>query len=322
MLAILVLVGVRIALPSWIKDKINHTLENDLTDYKGHIEDFRLFILGGNYYVEGLQLRKKTAPVGEDLLRIKEMKVHLSWRALFHRRVLLDATLREPQLNIFDSKNVEEKQNGSDESNWQTLLSSLFPFNLQSLSLEKGTFHFINKSAVPPVDLTLEQIDFVAHDLGNILQRDDPLPSSFNFAALIQGKSKIILSGKANLLTPPFALKADLDLGALSLNTLNPYFWNYGYFTIHRGDLAARGKIDINMPKVDLLFLTGFREVKVLGAPTKFRGLRGLITDFAVGFFNILARDHRTLVTTELHVAGQWPDLKVDYWRALKEAFQ
>lgn len=321
---VLVLIGIRAALPFYITGRINDTLANKLTDYQGSIRDFDLRLIAGSYFVEDLELHKRNAPTGQSLLKVGKIEVNVSWRALFRGKVLLDAVLFQPVVELDDHKDPKKKQTGAEEKNWMEAFRSIAPVNLQTLQIEDGTFHFLKKDSTPLVEVTLDQLDGEITNLGNIHRiARQQMPSSFHVTTRVQKHAQLAIDGKGSFLEGAPLVDIKTDLRDLDLPTLNPFLKEYAYFDITSGHVSMTGQSQVRWPAMKMSFFPTFENLDIVAPRQEFKGIRGFFTEIGVAFVNLIARSPKEkTVQTELRLEGDFPHLKLDTWRAIKGVFE
>ena len=313
------LVGLRMALPAIVKSQVNKALAKDIPDYVGHVDDVGFFLIAGSYSVRGLTFRHREAKPDHDLVAIKEVKMDLSWRALFHTHVLFDATLIQPAIQLLDTDFPKSKGADAEKTNWKTALKKVMPFDLQDLEVSDGSFRFTKVGADPEVKIVVDRLNGSIHDLGNaLIPVKGELPTSFNFVTRIQEHARLLLTGHGQFLQDPLAVSSEIELEEFQLKTINNFLRAYGYFDLSRGKLSVRGSADVKWPSVDTTSLVKMQGLKVIAPKQKFRGARGLFTELGIAVANFVVKDSNQIVNTELHVHGRYPNLKLDKWRAVK----
>ena len=107
---LVLLVAIRIVLPTTVLYGINWALNEKLTAYEGSLEDVDLALYRGAYVLEGLRLQKKNLPEEvPDLLSIARMDISIAWRELIRGRIAADVEITEPVVHLSDH-HVEQKK--------------------------------------------------------------------------------------------------------------------------------------------------------------------------------------------------------------------
>lgn len=323
LIVVILLAGVRAVLPALIKNQINNVLGQKLTAFAGRIDDFDLRILAGEYEVEGLKIWPKAAGPDDALLDINKIAVNVSWRALFHGRFLVDVELQQPEVTLDDDLPSEDKKQSNDPKAWSEVFGTLVKFELQSLKIADGKVLWDKPSLTPPVRVQLDHLNGQVSNIGNILRPlRNELPTRFGLTGVAQNHARVSVDGAADLVRKPPKIQARWELRDLELKSLNTYTRSFGYFDLTQGKLSVKGESDLQGAQVNALFLLDFEGVDVIAPKQKFIGPRGFFTELGLGALNILAQDKRQIVDSEIKIAGVWPDIHIDTWRAVRTTLQ
>lgn len=118
-LLVIVLVGVRLALPSWVKNYLNDQLAA-MGEYQGHIADVDIALWRGAYVIHELNIVKTSEKVPVPFFEARSIDLSISWRALWAGQVVADVEFSRPELHFVDGKN-SQSQSGSG-TDWQAAL--------------------------------------------------------------------------------------------------------------------------------------------------------------------------------------------------------
>ncbi|MEX2362289.1 MAG: hypothetical protein WD597_01645, partial [Balneolaceae bacterium] len=99
LLILAILIGGRIALPYWVTDYVNKTLE-DIEGYTGSIQGVDLHIIQGAYAIDSLSIDKIEANNEVPFMTIEQIYFSLDWSALFRGAIVGDVLLVSPALNF------------------------------------------------------------------------------------------------------------------------------------------------------------------------------------------------------------------------------
>jgi hypothetical protein len=125
---VLVLAVFRLLLPSLVEGYVNRQL-NKAHDYGGRIGSVHIQLWRGSYRINNVEIFKKTGGIRVPLFAADHLHLSIEWRELFHGSVVGQVTMDRPRLNFVSGPTAEQTQTGKDES-WNTILESLFPFDL------------------------------------------------------------------------------------------------------------------------------------------------------------------------------------------------
>ena len=322
---ILALVVARLLLPIGAKYAINWYLENKLTSYKGHIDDFDLALYRVAYQIEGLKIWKRTKGPKEPFVDVRKIDLSLAWRALFKGKFLGDLKIDQAKLDFVDSEKKEKKQVGAEED-WKTVVGKLVPIELESLQLTNSEVHLINRDFKVPVDVVMDRIDVRAKNIKNTDDNKDLLPSTVDASARLQKSGQIEADAKINLLSriPAFQAKAKLD--ELDITSLNDFFLGYGPFTFHKGRLSIYAEVSTKENRVKGYVKPFFEHLEVMGDKEHFDSTKQFFNEAGLALANLILRSSKkkTVATKiEFEGASNAPDIdKWDaFWGAMKNGF-
>jgi len=322
---LILIILIRMALPSICKYAINWTLENKIESYQGHIQDFDLALWRGAYQVEGLKIWKKTVGPEHPLLAVKKTDISLAWRALWHGRLLGDLRIDGLKANFTDSENKKKQQFGTEEKNWQDAINALVPIDLESLVVTNSSVHFTNRDFKVPVDIYVDQINAQAKNLRNMDNKKELLPSSLHVRGQLLSEAAFNLNGGINLVRKPLALDIQAELKKVRLKKFNPFFMAYGPFSFENGVFSFYSEVAANKNKIKGYFKPFFADIKMTSPHEHYVSLPHALNELALGTTNFIFRNSNQKVATKFDFEGDFHEPDVQKWRAfwlsLKNAF-
>src|SRR5688572_7669468 len=100
LVAVLVLlIGIRAALPEVIERYVNKTLD-ELEGYSGHIDDVDLALYRGAYQIEGVRIVKTGGKQPVPFFSASEIDLSVQWGALLDGEVVAEIDLHGPKVNF------------------------------------------------------------------------------------------------------------------------------------------------------------------------------------------------------------------------------
>ena len=127
---VVVLIGVRLALPFALKSYVNHQL-NKSWDYSGKIGDVTVHLWRGAYQIHDINIFKRSGGIPVPLFAARKMDLSLQWSELFRGSLVSRIAMQEPKLNFVSGPSAEQTQTGK-ENNWNETLESLVPFKINN----------------------------------------------------------------------------------------------------------------------------------------------------------------------------------------------
>ncbi|MCU7497076.1 MAG: DUF748 domain-containing protein [Ignavibacteria bacterium] len=241
---VVLLVALRLALPSIIKHAVNKKL-NELPDYTGHIDDVDLHIYRGAYAINGVEILKRNGKVPVPFFSAGTMEFSVEWRQLFRGHLVATIRIFHPMVNFVQGPTKEQSQTTADKR-WQDKVKDLFPLKINSFKIVDGEIHFRNPYSDPKVDVFVRDLQVTATNLTNSLKVAKTLASNLNATGTIMGSGRF----KVDVDLDPFreqpTFNLDMQLTNVSLVKLNDFLRAYAKFDVHKGtfnmysEVAAR----------------------------------------------------------------------------------
>ncbi len=231
---LVLLVGVRLALPSLLKRGINDRLDA-IPEYMGRVDAVGISLWRGAYTLYGLDIRKRSGLTKEPFAAAKEIDFSIAWRELFRGKIVGDITVLQPKLTFIAAPTQEEKQLATDHR-WQDAIHDIFPIDITFLRISEGEVRYINESTTPKVDVRIAHLDSISTGLRN---RADTTEGEF--PARIDARGETIGGGHLTLITqieplaakPHFLLK--LQVEHVAMPALNEFLRAYGGVDVSAG---------------------------------------------------------------------------------------
>ncbi|HVL00608.1 MAG TPA: DUF748 domain-containing protein [Dongiaceae bacterium] len=266
-LLIVILIGVRLALPYWVKDYVNDKLQQ-MDSYVGHVERIHIALWRGAYTINDIVIEKKSAQGNESFFSADQLQLAVQWRALFRGSVVGTARFNGAELNLIQSENKAERQLGN-ENNWNKTLSDLFPFTFNEITVVDGIVRFRAPGISRKEALVVHSVDFSLRNLTNVFEADQIAYANFDLEGILLGDGTLNVDGKLDPYAEDPTFEVEAELQKVQLPELNPWLETYagvnakkGTFAIYTEFAAAKGKfkgyakpiatdIDVTAPKED-----------------------------------------------------------------------
>jgi hypothetical protein len=223
----------RAMMPWLVRDYVNRTLDQNPL-YEGKIGDVTIHLWRGAYSIDDVRINKTTGNVPVPFFAAKRVDFAIQWNALFHRKVVGQVVMDEPELNFVDAPSEGEDQSGAGAP-WLQMIKDLFPFRINSAVIRNGSIHFRAFQAKQPVDIYLSQVEATIDNLGNIRDEMKPLVSTVQVSALMMDQAKF----EYKMTLDPFAYRPTFHMGmrllGLDVTKINDLAVSYGKFDFERG---------------------------------------------------------------------------------------
>ncbi|QCF25443.1 DUF748 domain-containing protein [Hydrocarboniclastica marina] len=164
---VVLLVIVRVALPSYLQRYVNQTLAS-AEGYSGQVGDIDLAIWRGAYVINDVEINKASGDVYAPFFSAEEIDLSILMPALFRGHLVGEILLQHPTLNIVitedpekaDEETVPESfEQTGEPASWQQILTELFPLRFDLVELRQGEIHYRKPDSDPRIDLYLTNLD-------------------------------------------------------------------------------------------------------------------------------------------------------------------
>lgn len=228
---VVVLLGLRAALPYWLTDHVNERIQT-MGDYRGHVEEVDLHLWRGAYSVRKLNIWKRTGEIPVPLLNAPEVEFSVSWRALLDGKIVAKAQFYRPEIN-FVHGDPEGTQAGLGVD-WRQQLESLAPFRIDEMQIHDGAVWFRNYTSDPLVDIQASEVQGVALNLTNVGD-DAERAAQFYLTARLLGHAPLESQGRFD----PFNVLEDfqysLKVTEFDLPLANEFLRAYAKLDVTKG---------------------------------------------------------------------------------------
>lgn len=324
-IVLILLIVVRIFLPTGIKYGINWYMGNKMESYKGHIEDFDLALYRGAYSIEGLKIWEKAKSEKAPLVYIKDIDLSLAWRGIFAGKLLGDLKVDGMRLDLVDSQDKKKKDLGEGED-WKAVVGKLVPIELESFHMVNSEVHLLNRDFKVPVDVELDKITVSARNIKNTDKSKELLPSTVEASARLQKSGLFTAGAKLNLLSKVPLFESKLSLKDLDVTKLNDFFLGYGPFTFTSGKFSIVGEVSTRENRIKGYVKPFFENLDVIDPDEKFDSPKRFFFEVGLAMSNLILRnsDNKAVATTiEFEGASKGPDIDSwgAFWGSLRNGF-
>lgn len=317
LILIVVLVGIRLALPYIMLEQANKRLKS-LPGYYGHIDDITLSIFRGAYGIHDYYLDKQDSitKVRTPFIAGEDIDLSLEWRALFKGRIVGELILERPIVR-FTKETAEPQQIAQDTVELADLLDDFMPIEINRFEVYNGSFQFNDPTVSPEVHLAMENVELHAENLSTVRNKDVLLPSYVTMDADVYGGAfDLDLDFDALASSPTFDMTAEVTGSDLTL--FNEFFQAYGSFDIQNGTFGMYTEIAANNGKFLGYVKPIITDLEVLGPQDKDRSIGEKMWQGLVGLAGmILTNPKEDQIATRIPLEGDLNDPNVRTWYAV-----
>ena len=319
---IVVLVGVRLALPNIVRNQINHRLEN-IPGYTGHVDDIRLHLWRGAYSLHGFGIFRQSGQLKEPFFLAKDIDFSLAWRELFHRKFLSDITIDRGQLIFIKGPTAATSQTDADRR-WQDVINALFPIDIQHLEITNGLLRYKNTTLKPAADIYVRNMHAVATGLRNRAgENQEELPAEITLEgdSLGAGKVKLMLNAEPLAAQPHFHLSLTVD--NVNLPALNESLMAYVGVDVGRGTFRMAAEMAGRDGGFQGYVKPFFENIDFKNVADKDKKIGARIWEHLVQVFAwVVKNKSRNQVGTRIPFEGKFGDAKIGLLSTFKNLFR
>jgi len=325
-LLILVLAGIRIALPWIVKDYVNKKL-NELPGYSGHVNDIDIRLYRGAYVIKELELRKKIDPAKYPFLTIKHADLSIEWRSLFKGKLVSKIILNQPVIYILAANEDLSKEPSKDS--WTKTVKAIMPVTINRLQINEGKFAYLDFKKKQQVNLHIDHLQMTALNLANVQKAATPLPSTVTLTGTSIGNGHLKAAMKVNVLKDIPDFDMSMKLTGINMLSLNSFLEAQVKFDIERGHLSIFSKLKLINSEMDGYVKPFIKDLKVLNVKKDIKkkgGVLRVVKKAVVGLFAKAVENPKTKkIATIVPIKGNISDPKTSGWQTflgiLKNAF-
>ncbi|THK41670.1 DUF748 domain-containing protein [Methylophaga sp. SB9B] len=318
-LLVVVLIILRMQLPSLVKDYLNDKMA-DMGNYQGEIADVDIHLWRGAYSVDQLEITKKDQP-SVVFFKAETIDTSVSWTALLRGKIVADVDLINAEIHLVDDK-ADDKP--VEESTWRQTVQEIIPLKIDRLNIDNGEIHFHNFKSDPPVHLVFHQLNGEITNLSNADRSDGLEYADFDLQGLLFDNANANLNGELDPLGDFHNFALNLKITGIELTRLNEVSEAYGNFNFKSG----KGDFVMELQAEDAQ-LTGYAKpildnVEIFDLEKDLEeGIFNAAWQAIVGAFGrIFRNDPRDRIATQIEIRGDLDDPDVSAWQAFLAILQ
>lgn len=316
---LVLLVGLRLALPYLVKNYVNKVLA-DIPGYYGQVEDIDLSLITGSYTIDQLYLNKVNAETEIPFLNFERTNISIEWASLLKGKIVSEISMYRPSLiYVFEDQQKETEANANIDD-WTKALTDLVPIDINQLEIHDGKMAFVQLAADPNIDLHLDQIELYANNLRNVVRTGEQLPSNLVADAVSFGGGNLHLEGKMDLVKQIPDMDLALSLENADATALNNFTDHYAGIDFSKGQFNFYGEMAIADGYLEGSLKPIIKNAKLIGKEDAF--LETLWEGF-VGFFKFVLKNHKeNTLATKVPIEGDLNNVKTKTWPTVINIFK
>ena len=297
---IIILIGLRIYLPYYIKSKVNQVL-SELPGYNGAVEDIDIALLRGAYVIEGMHLNKVNAKTEVPFLNFPKTDISIEWKSIFNGEIVSDIIMDSPEI-IYVMEDQQTAGENPDTDDWSKALTDLVPIDINNFEIHKGKIAFVELQADPNIDLYFNNLELSAQNLRNVTAERRTLPSPITASAVSIGNGKLNLNGNVNLIKEIPDMNIEFGLEKADLTSLNSFTKHYAGIDFESGNFELFSEMAIADGYLKGYMKPLITDSKLIG---KDDGFLSVLWEGFVGFFKFVLKNQSTdTLATKIPIEG------------------
>ncbi|MDF2455912.1 MAG: hypothetical protein K0R51_1905 [Cytophagaceae bacterium] len=313
---VVLLVIARLMLPYFVTKYVNKVLA-DLDGYTGKIDDVDIALIRGAYVIQGLQIDKTGGNVPVPFVKCEAIDLSVEWRALLHMQVKAEVELEKLVLNFVSGPTKETSQSGK-EADWTEALDKLLPIQVNRFAINNGTITYKDFHTDPKANLFLNDLQVVATNLSNIVDKQKALPSSLYVSASSIGNGNLLITGALNVLKKIPDADLNVKFTDVDLTSLNAFTKAYAKFDFEKGQMSLFSEMALADGKIDGYVKPILNKVKVLNWSEEEEPALNKLWQGVIGVTEDVFKNHKKdQFATKVEIHGDLNKTETDVWDAV-----
>jgi hypothetical protein len=319
--ALLVVVVLRLMLPGLAKSYMNKQL-NAIKGYHASIEDVSIQLYRAGFQIRGLRIVEEAAiDTAIVMVELPLLDFSIQWGALFDGRFVAEVYMDSPVLNLSRMAEADAQKGGEYRIAFFEEIQHLNPMTLNYFEVKNGKLAYRDPSAQPEVDISLEDLNIIGTNLGNVKSSLQALPAHVALSATAMGKGALEINAKLNMLKPIPDFDVDLKLEKAQIVDFNALIDDKSGLAMQAGllyfymEAAARdGQIEGYVkPVIEGLKIDKSKDASLL--QTVYEGASQVLA-------NVMENKKEDQIATRIEITGQLDQAETSVFRGLLNLFR
>lgn len=319
LIVILVLIGFRIWLPYFLKNKLVAAV-NEVEGYECTLGDLDLALFRGAMVLQEFEIKITENAVTKPFVYCKNADISVEWRAIFQGSIVSEVILDQLELYFADGNSEDEEQTG--DASWVEPIIDFIPLKINRFVINDGQIEFENMVSDPAVNLKLTQLQLKVENLTNSKDEEKALPSHLLLTSKVLNKGNLHVEGDLNILKDLPDMDLDLDIKSVDLTELNAFTMAYADFDFEKGDFAIASEFAMLDGQAKGYVKPILTDVKVLNFKEDTPILNGFWQAFVGLAFNITKNIRKDKTGTKIPISGSIDDPSIDIGTTIINIFR
>lgn len=313
------IIAIRLALPYVVIKYVNKVLD-DIPGYTGSIEDVDLHLWRGAYEIEKLKLDEIKDEVPVPFVLIEKVDLSVQWEALFKGAVVGEVVMHRPEI-IFAAGSSEGTGQTGEDTDWTEPLKELMPLTINRFEVVNGKVSYLDLYSKPEVDIYVENLALVIHNLNNVEDKNKKLPSTLKAKGTSIGDGKLEVDMQMNALKQVPDFDANLSFTEVDMKSLNNFLKAYGKFDVEKGQFNLYSEIVLNEGNFSGYVKPVMEDIKILNWEKDSKDKDNIFQFMWEGIVGvageIFENQSKDQVATRVPIEGKVDNVKTDTWKTI-----
>lgn len=326
LLILILLVGLRAALPAWILHQVNRP-PAEQARYRWEVQDVDIHLLSRSYEFEGVALVQREE--SDSLFTAERIRSTFPWRNPFTGPVPVDMEAFHPRLELELAPGGRSPN--ADPPDWEKVLEKLTLRRVSSFSIHDGKVRLRDAKSRPQVTLSASGVDIRADYLYRV-GTDSARWAGLKAEGLFMESGRFMLKTRLDpeAARPTFVL--DFSMRGLELKSINSALMAYAGMEVEKGRLDLETHATASGGRYQGRIRSGLDDFELADTRPKDEGMMKALGRKVTGVLgNVLewkteSNEAEGKGLPKADFSGEFPKEVVDAWSMseflLKEAFR
>lgn len=320
LLVLLILLAVRLYLPTYVKNYVNKVLA-DIPGYYGEVKSIDISLIRGAYVINGLYLNKVDANTQVPFLNFPKSDISVEWKSIFDGKVVAEIIMSNPEvIYVFEDQQSTPKDGLPEVEDWTKALTDLVPLKINHFQVHNGKVAFVQLSAEPNVDLSISKLELSADNLRNVIEKERILPSPVTATGVSFGGGQVQLNGNVNIIKEIPDMDLAFSLEKANATALNDFTNYYAGIDFESGTVELFSEVAIADGYLKGYMKPLLTDSKLIG---KEDGVLETLWEGLVGFFKFALKNQKTdTLATQIPIEGDLNNVETGVWTTIGGIFK
>jgi hypothetical protein len=317
-----VLVAARVALPYFVKHKVNERLAS-IPGYAGYVEDIGIALVRGAYSLDDVAIYRMDGAARVPFFMAKYIDFSVAWRELIRGKVVSEIYAKDLELNFVTAETPEESQKDIDRR-WQEVVEDIFPLEITHLEVENGSIRYKDITRKPHVDLFVTDMQLIATGLRTRAdESDQKFPAEITLEGDTLGGGKLQLAIAAEPLAPQPHFHLSAKIEDMNLPDINESLKAYANVDVGRGIFQMAAEMAGKDGGFQGYVKPFFEDLDFNNLEDKRKNVFTRVWENIVGGLAWLVKNkQRDQVGTRIPFEGRFGDPKMGLWATISNLFR